>query len=375
MEKSTGTYYLSKDLEIRHDHNRHTFFRHTPLQTPRVVRRRMKGSIPSPEEEEETLESNADRVGRTALPSSAFRELLQASPSRRSTGTRTATLTPTSSDILLLRKGSLAPPRRPGRPRKLAASGESQQPVAGPSQYTKSAGPSSQAVPPPQSSRSRAIIDIDEASEEDEEAEIVAQRKVEQEPRNSKPTHGPRPNEETINIDSDDDQLDIQSLPSSSTHPQPSRRKRAIRKCKGAPYIELTFLPLSTLKRFTLPTGFRGPNPLSRNDQIQYRQTPPRSDASPDADSATFRILQQIGHQRKRSGKFPTWATRSNHTEMSSPDLGGYGEVSEDEIESSDGESSDGIEINRRTTRRNGKGKEKETRRTTRAEAKVSNFI
>jgi len=64
---------------------------------------------------------------------------------------------------------------------------------------------------------------------------------------------------------------------------------------------------------------------------------------------------------------------------MSSPDLGGYGEVevSEDEIESSDGESSDGIEITRRTTRGNdkGKGKEKETRRTTRAEAKVSNLI
>ena len=51
--------------------------------------------------------------------------------------------------------------------------------------------------------------------------------------------------------------------------------------------------------------------------------------------------------------------------------------MSEDEIESSDGESSDGIEITRRTTRGNakGKGKEKETRRTTRAEAKVSNLI
>jgi hypothetical protein len=334
----------------------------------------MKSSIPSPVEEEETLESDADRIGRTALPSSAFRELLQASPSTRSTGTRTATLTPTPSDPSLLRKGSLLAPKHPGRPRKLTGAEESQQPVAGNSKHTQSAGPSSRAVQPPRSSRSRDVIDIDEDSDEGDETEIVAQRIVEEDPRNSKPTHGPRPNQETINIDSDDDQLDIQSLLSSSIHSLPQRRKRIIRKCKGAPYIELSFLPLSTLKRFTLPTGIRGPNPLSRNDQIQNRQTPPRSDTSPDADSATFKLLQQVGDQRKRSGKFPTWATRSNKTDMSSPDLGGYGEISEDEIESSDGESSDGIEITRRTTRANGrgKGKEKETRRTTRAEAKVS---
>ena len=337
----------------------------------------MKGSIPSPVEEEETLESDADRAVRTTLPSSAFRELLQASPSRHSTGTRTATLTPTPSDAVPLRKHSLLAPRRPGRQRKPIAAEGSQQPVAGSSIHTQSAGPSSQAVQPPRSTRSRAVIDIDEDSDEGDGTEIVAQRIVEEDPRNSKPTHGPRPNQETINIDSDDDQLDIQSISSSSIHSHRPPRKRTIRKCKGAPYIELPFLPLPTLKRFTLPTGIRYPNPLSRNDQIQYRQTPPRASTSPDADSATFKLLQQVGHQRKRSGKFPTWATRSNRTDMSSPDLGGYGEMSEDEIESSDGESSDGIEITRRTTRGNakGKGKEKETRRTTRAEAKVSNLI
>jgi hypothetical protein len=339
----------------------------------------MKGSIPSPVEEEETLESDADRVGRTPLPKSAFRELLQASPSSRSTGTRTTTLTPTPSDELTLRKRSLLAPTRPGRPRKHVEAEDDQQPVAGSSKHTQSAGPSSQAIQHPRSSRSRDVIDIDEDSAEDDGTEIVAQRIVGDEPRNSKSTHGPRPNQENINIDSGDDQLDIQSLSSSSIHSLPPPRKRIVRKCKGAPYIDLPFLPLSTLKRFTLPAGIRGPNPLSRNEQIQYRQTPPRSDTSPDADSATFRLLQQVGDQRKRSGKFPTWATRSNKTDMSSPDLGGYGEVevSEDEIESSDGESSDGVEITRRTTRGNGKGKgkEKETRRTTRAEAKVSELI
>jgi hypothetical protein len=337
----------------------------------------MKGSIPSPVEEEETLESDADRVGRTPLPKSAFRELLQASPSTRSAGARTTTLTPTPSDESILRNRTLLAPKHPGRPRKLAGAEENQQPVAGNPKHTQSAGPSSRAAQPPRSSRSRDFIDIDEDSAEDDETEIVAQRIVEEDPRNSKPTHGPRPDQEPINIDSDDDQLDIQSLSSSSIQSHPPRRKRTIRKCKCAPYIELPFLPLSTLKRFTLPTGIRGPNPLSRNDQIQYRQTPPRSDTSPDADSATFRLLQQVGNQRKRSGKFPTWATRSDRTEMSSPDLGGYGEVSEDEIESSDGESSDGIRITRRTTRGNGKGKgkEKETRSTTRAEAKVSKSI
>jgi hypothetical protein len=334
----------------------------------------MKVSIPSPVEEEETLESDADRVGRTPLPKSAFRELLQASPSTRSTGARTTTLTPTPSDESIFRKRSLLAPKHSGRPRKLAGAEENQQPVAGNSKHAQSAGPSSRAVQPPRSSRSRDVIDIDEDSAEDDGTEIVAQRIVEEDPRNSKPTHGPRPNQIPINIDLDDDQLDIQSLSSSSIHSNRPRPKRTIRKCTGAPYIELPFLPLSTLKRFTLPTGIRGPNPLSRNDQIQYRQTPPRSDTSPDADSTTFRLLQQVGDQRKRSGKFSTWATRSNRTEMSSPDLGGYGEVSEDEIESSDGESSDGIEITRRRTRGNGKGKgkEKETRRTTRAEAKVS---
>jgi hypothetical protein len=178
----------------------------------------MKGSIPSPVEEEETLESDADRVGRTPLPKSAFRELLQASPSTRSTGARTTTLTPTPSDESILRKRSLLAPKHPGRPQKLAGAEENQQPVAGNSKHTQSAGPSSRAVQPPRSSRSRDVIDLDEDSAEDNGTEIVAQRIVEEDPRNSKSTHGPRPNQEPINIDSDDDQLDIQSLSSSSIH-------------------------------------------------------------------------------------------------------------------------------------------------------------
>jgi hypothetical protein len=61
--------------------------------------------------------------------------------------------------------------------------------------------------------------------------------------------------------------------------------------------------------------------------------------------------------------------------EDSSSDLGGYGiDDTEDEIVSSDGESSDGIEVVRRTTRASRKGKEVERRRTTRAEAAVSAF-
>lgn len=343
----------------------------------------MKG-IPSPEEEEETLESEADRAGKAALPSSAFRDLLQASPSRQSAGRRTATLTPTPSDSLPLRKGSLLAPRPPGRPRKLNEADESPQPTAGSSKHTQAAGPSKQTVAPPRSSRSHAVIYIDEDSDGDEdedgddETEIVAQRRVEEDPRKPKPTHGPSAPQETINIESEDDQLDIQSFPISNSNPPPRRRKRPTRKCKGAPYIELPLLPLQTLKRFCLPFGYRGPTPLSRHQQIEYNQTPPRSHASSEGESATFRLLQQVGNQRKRSGRFPTWATMPNDEDESSSDLGGYGEVpNDDEIESSNGEGSDGIEIHRRTTRNNGKGKgkEKEMRRTTRAEAIVSNLI
>jgi hypothetical protein len=330
----------------------------------------MKRTV-SPEEEEEPIETEAERARRTPLPSSAFRELLQASPSQRSTGTRTATLTPTPSDIVPPKRGSLLAVGRSTRPRRLNGADENQQPVASSSKHTLSVGQSGHSSAPPRSARSRAVIHIDDESDGDEDSEIVTQRKEEGNFRNSKPTHGHPGREKIINIDSDDDQLDIQLFFSSSPNPIPPPRKRIIRKRKGAPYVELPYKPLPHLKSFTLPTGRKGPSPLSRNEQIQYRQTPPRSPhASSEASAATWRV-----DRPERSGKFPRWATMPKDADQSSSDLGGYGEevISDDEIEWSDGESSDGIEITRRTTRRNGKGKEKEMRRTTRSEAIVSN--
>lgn len=323
----------------------------------------------SPEEVEEPLESQEDRAKRTSLPRSAFRDLLQASPSRRSAGSRTATLTPTPGDIINLRKSSLLPS---SRSRELDGADESQQPVASSSKHTQSVPPSSQLAALLRSTRTLAVIAIDGEGDEDDEFRIAAQRMQEGNSPKSDSTHGPPPAQETINI-SDDDQLDTHSLSGSASYSLPPRRK-GIRKCKGAPYIEVPFQPLPHLKRFTLPTGFRGPNPLSRNEQIHYNQSSPRSPhASSEASAGTWRV-----HRPERSGVFPKWTTMPNDDERSSPDLGGYGEeiISDDEIEQSDGAGSDGIEITTRTTRgaAKGKGKERETRRTTRAEAIVSDL-
>jgi len=330
----------------------------------------------SPEEEEETLETDADRARRTPLPSSAFRELLQASPSRRSTGARTATLTPTSSDVLPMRKGSLLSIRPSGTSRRPTGANGDQRSIAGSSKLTLSAEPSTSEAGPSRPTRMRAVIEIDEDSEEDDKSGNVTQRKEGRETRDSKPTLGPSAQVQPIVIDSDSDHLDILSsnYPSNRSIARPRKPRPAIRKCRGAPYIELPFIPLPRLKRFTLPTGSRGPNPLSRNEQINYRQTPPKSShASSETSADTWRVDRPV-----RSGIFPRWATMPNDKDRSSSaDLGGYGEATDDEIEWSDGASSDGIEISRRTTRRSGKGKgkEKEVRRTTRAEANVSDIV
>jgi len=324
----------------------------------------------SPEEEEEPLETEADRANRTALPNSVRRNLLQASPSRRSRGSRTATLTPTPNEIIHHRKPSLLAPRGRGRPRKLRPADESQATAVDTTPLAEVVT-SQAAAPRPQprtarGSLSTTPINTQEGSDDDQ-PEITTQRNAEAGP--SKSAHGPHAQvQETINIASDSDQLDQQSLFSSSSSIQPRvpRRKQKIRKCKGAPFVELPYLSLSHIKSFTLPPGLRGPTTFSRNNQINYRQSPPPSPHSSSEDSAaTWKISRQ-----PRSGLFPRWATMPK--DDSSDDLGGYGvEETEDELEEED-ESSDGIEITRRTTRSKGKGKEIEYKRTTRAEAAVS---
>ena len=325
----------------------------------------------SPDEEEEPLETEADRAKRTALPNSVRRNLLQASPSRRSRGSRTATLTPTPNEILHHRKPSLLAPRGRGRPRKLRQADESQEAAVDTTSHAEVVVTSQAVAPPPEARTTRGSlsttpINTQEGSDDDQ-PEITTQRNAEAGP--SKSAHGPHAQvQETINIASDSDQLDHQSLFSSSSSIQARAppRKQTIRKCKGAPFVELPYLSLSHIKSFTLPSGLRGPTTFSRNDHINYRQTPPPSPhASSEDSAATWKISRQ-----PRSGLFPRWVTMPK--DDSSDDLGGYGvEETEDELEEED-ESSDGIEITRRTTRSKGKGKEIEYKRTTRAEAAVS---
>jgi hypothetical protein len=330
----------------------------------------------SPEEVEEPLEAEVERRGRAPLPRSARRDLLLASPSRRSAGSRTATLTPTPSEIHHRRTGSLLAIHHSSAPGTIDEEGKPGKQLEQPTLASSEVPVSEKAIPSNASSStspSTIVIDVnvDQDDFEDDEPEIIVQRKVEAEP--SKSTHGPRAlAQDLIDIDSDFDQVDIPSSSSSSIHSFPSHRQPAIRKHKGAPYVEIPFLPLSRLKNYTFPTGTRGPNPLSRNEQLQFTQTPPRSTpASSEASGATWRASRP-----NRSGLFPQWATMPK--DDSSDDLGGYGmDESDDEIESSDGYSSDGIPITTRRIRTSGKGKgrEVETRRTTRAEAAVSKFL
>jgi hypothetical protein len=331
----------------------------------------------SPEEEEEPLEPEVDSARRSALPSFVRRNLLQASPSQRSKGSRTATLTPTPQEIFQHREPSLLAPGGPGRAGKLPSADESQQTAIDTRSQAEAVLIAQATVPAPKARSTRASRSatiIDNADEGDDSGpEMTTQRNAEAGP--SKPAHGRYAQvQETINIEPDSDQFDHQSLFSSSSSIRPrapaSTRKQTIRTCKGAPFVELPYLSLPHLKTFTLPTGIRGPTPLSRNEQIKYSQTPPRSPRASSEDSAaTWRVSQ-----RPRSGLFPRWATMPK--DDSSDDLGGYGvEVTEDELEwNEEEESSDGIEITRRSTRSKGKGKEVERKRTTRAEAAVSDM-
>jgi hypothetical protein len=174
-------------------------------------------------------------------------------------------------------------------------------------------------------------------------------------------THGPlKSSAETIIIDSDSDQS---NLTNSTLTNLPRRIRRRIPSVKGTPYVDIPVVSLAHLRNWELWDGCRYPSALSRRDQLNYSQTP---QCSPGASSAAGPSRQQ------RSGKFPRWAVMKN-TE-SSDDLGGYGEVDSEKDDDlvSPSDNSDGNVVVRRTARGKGKGKEVETRRSTRSGAAVS---
>jgi hypothetical protein len=211
----------------------------------------------SPEEEEEPLEPEVDSARRSALPDSVRRNLLQASPSQRSKGSRTATLTPTPQEIFQHRRPSKLAPGGPGRSRKLPLADESQQTDIDTSSQGAAAIIAQATVPAPKARStpaSRSATIIDNADDVDGSGpEMTTQRNAEAGP--SKPAHGRYAQvQETINIESDSDQLDHQSLFSSSSSIQPRApaltRKQTIRKCKGAPFVELPYLSLPHIKTY-----------------------------------------------------------------------------------------------------------------------------
>lgn len=177
----------------------------------------------------------------------------------------------------------------------------------------------------------------------------------------SVPTHGPR-RESTDPILADDL---FPSSPSSSSSSLPRQRRY-----RGAPYVDIPLLPLHQVRKYSKPANCRHPTSLSRNEQLQFNQTPPPS-SSEDPDVAFVKILSGLPLKSSRAGrkkKGSTWMTRS--TSESSADLGGYGSTTSSSDDSQGTEESD--MQTRRGTRSRAKGKEAMPKRSVRTGGRVS---
>lgn len=153
-------------------------------------------------------------------------------------------------------------------------------------------------------------------------------------------------------------------FPTSPVSPRPR-----LPRYKGAPYVEIPLLPLQRIKQYSKPASRRLPTALSRNEQIQFNQTPP---ASPrDAEADLFEIISDLPSKASRNTTQrklgPTWRTRT--ASESSVDLGGYGSVLSSSDESSGSEES---EMPMRGTRSRLKGKEARPTRSTWMGGRVS---
>lgn len=324
-------------------------------------------AISSPEEEEEPLEEVAEGSRRKPLPSSALRDLLQPSPSRRSMSSRASTLTPTPRETVL-RKGSQLGSRSTvlSRGNSTIAEENVSQARSGKVERRRSRSRASSITSVGEEGKTNGGKDL-ETNLDDEI--VVIDDSTNATALSSKSTHRPpKPSKELIIIDSDSPSFSVISHTSPSTVtslPRPLTRPRNIKSTKGTPYIDIKFLPINHLRNWKLPPGYRHPTALSRFEQTNLNQSPTKSEAGSSSTAGP-------STRPKRSDRLPKWATQNSE---SSDDLGGYGtqEESDQDEDMPMSDDSDEIVIRRRTTRANGKGKgREERRRTTRAAAIVS---
>lgn len=318
--------------------------------------RRMRPTISSPEEEVEEVEE-AIPAGRVPLPSSVTKDLLRASAPRSSRGGTSMTPTPasvvaretrktaTNGISTVDRKGTSSSARFQSGQSSSSRADRHQRRIVGEGGYEDAREP----------------ISID--SDSDDSLMLTALPRA----GPSRLAHGPR-QETSESLVSDARAL---SSNSSSLHHSPPK---SIAKYKGAPYVEVPYRPLNTLRRYTKPLTTRHPTTLSRHHQTYFAQTPPPS--SGDSDFSLEELEPDRPQRSTRSDiprKLPSWRTRTNSA--SSPDLGGYGTdpSSEDEQEEEGSEDSD-IRVlgSRRSTRAKAKGKQAVVGRTTKAHKQVS---
>lgn len=155
------------------------------------------------------------------------------------------------------------------------------------------------------------------------------------------------------------------SSPSSSSSSRP-RASRYI----GAPYVDIPLLPLHQIRKYSKPANCRYPTSLSRNDQIQFKQTPPPSSPE-DPDVSFVKLLSGLPLRSNRAGmksKKSTWVAGSDSE--SSSDLGGYGSATSSSDGSEGSEESDMPTM--RGTRSKVKGRETLPERAARSGGRVS---
>lgn len=329
---------------------------------------RMSLIVSSPEEEEEEVEE-ALPARRVPIPSSVTKDLLRASASGSRSSRGGTSMTPTPRHAIAT-EGHRSTPLK-----VLSSSVEKQRPV--PSSFRNDSRPSSDPkriiVMDTSDDEEATGVKSDESDTDDSDRSSILETAPRAGP--SRHMHGPR------SLSTDPLVLAARARSSTSLSPPPalpessatsSYRSSPIPfvKYNGAPYVEIPYIPLARLKRYSKPNNVRHPTTLSRNHQIHFTQTPPLSPCDSISEHS-FELIEVVRPERpKRTGivrTLPTWRTRS--ITASSPDLGGYGSDPLSEEEKDSEASEDSVVGHRRTTRRTDK---QQTGRTTKAHNQVS---
>lgn len=308
----------------------------------------------SPEEEEEEIEE-ALPIRRSPMPESVTKEFLRASASRSSRAGTSQTPTPRAnkegnrpqSGLESVVTTAIAKPRIP-----TSLSSISSRPNLAEEEGRED--PASVTIEKKGTEKDGATL-----SDDSSVIEIVPRAGP------SRHSHGP-PKQSSEPL------LKDARTPSSHVSPPPVNTDLIVRtrKYKGAPIVEISYLPLLKLKKYPIPENCRHPTPVARNHQIRFLQTPPASSGDSGYSSEESQPTKPVRPTRTVAPKkFPSRRTRNQS--FSSADLGGYGSSeSTDEVNSGDSDSGSDL-VTRRATRSKGKRQQVDARRTTRANNKV----